>query len=43
MPAQAPPVEVGPPEIALVILACLIIFAIIGPKWWRARNAEKAG
>lgn len=40
MPAQAPPFEFGTPELALVLLACAIVFSIIGPKWWRARKPD---
>jgi hypothetical protein len=34
------PLNVGGPEIALVALASLIIFAILGPRLWRDMRAR---
>jgi hypothetical protein len=37
---QAVPVQVGGPELALVVLASVIIFAILGPRLWRDMRAR---
>jgi hypothetical protein len=37
------PVEIGVPEVLLVLLATLIIFAILGPRLWRDVRARRRG
>lgn len=40
MPAQAPPFVFGGPELFFVILASVIIFASVGPKFLRERRKK---
>lgn len=42
MPVDPPPFVFGPPEIFFTLLATFIIGAILGPRWWRERKAQRA-